>query len=129
MIRFLVNTAVYMAAAAIGLLVADVLLDDLSVTYPIGFITAALIFGIIQALLTPFFEKVTRENASILTGGVGLFSALIALFLTAMISDNLTVNGVVGWFVSALVIWLASMLAGFILKITVAKKVIGEIRD
>jgi len=129
MIRFLVNTAVYMAAAAIGLLVADVLLDDLSVTYPIGFITAALIFGIIQALLTPFFEKVTRENASILTGGVGLFSALIALFLTAMISDNLTVDGAVGWFVSALVIWLASMLAGFILKITVAKKVIGEIRD
>jgi uncharacterized membrane protein YvlD (DUF360 family) len=129
MIRFLVNTAVYMAAAAIGLLVADVLLDDLSVTYPVGFITAALIFGIIQALLTPFFEKVTRENASILTGGVGLFSALIALFLTAMISDNLTVNGVVGWFVSALVIWLASMLAGFILKVTVAKKVIGEIRD
>jgi uncharacterized membrane protein YvlD (DUF360 family) len=129
MLRFLVNTAVYMAAAAIGLLVADVVIDDLSVTYPVGFITAALLFGLMQAVLSPFFEKVTRENASILTGGVGLFSALVALFLTATISDELTINGLATWFIAALVIWLASMLAGFLLKVTVAKKVIKEIRD
>lgn len=129
MLRFLVNVGVYMAAAAIGLFVADVLLGDLSVVYPIGFVTAALIFGVIQALLTPFFEKVTRENASVLTGGVGLFSALVALLITATISDSLSVTGLVGWFVSALVIWLASMAAGFLLKVTVAKRVLGEIRD
>lgn len=123
------NVGVYMAAAAIGLFVADVLLGDLSVVYPIGFVTAALIFGVIQALLTPFFEKVTRENASVLTGGVGLFSALVALLITATISDSLSVTGLVGWFVSALVIWLASMAAGFLLKVTVAKRVLGEIRD
>jgi uncharacterized membrane protein YvlD (DUF360 family) len=129
MLRFLVNTAVYMAAAAIGLLVADIAIDDLSVTYPIGFITAALLFGLMQAVLTPFFEKVTKENASILTGGVGLFSALVALFLTASISDELSINGLATWFIAALVIWLASMFAGFLLKVTVAKKVIKEIRD
>ena len=129
MIRFLVNTAVYMAAAAIGLLVADMVVDGLSVTYPVGFITAALIFGLIQAILTPFFEKITRENASVLTGGVGLFSALIALWITSIISDDLTISGVSTWLVAALVIWLASMFAGFILKVTVAKKVIGNIRD
>jgi uncharacterized membrane protein YvlD (DUF360 family) len=129
MIRFLVNTAVYMAAAAIGLLVADIVLDDLSVTYPIGFITASLIFGVIQAILSPFFGKITEKNASMLTGGVGLFSALVALFLTATISDNLSVTGFTTWFVAALVIWLASMAAGFILKVTVAKKVIKEVRN
>jgi uncharacterized membrane protein YvlD (DUF360 family) len=129
MIRFLVNTAVYFVAAAIGLLVADVVLDDLSVTYPIGFVTAALIFGLIQAILTPFFDSIARKNASVLTGGVGLFSALIALFITATISDNLTVTGFTTWILAALVIWLASMLAAFILKITVAKKVIQGVRD
>jgi uncharacterized membrane protein YvlD (DUF360 family) len=129
MIRFLVNTAVYMAAAAIGLLVADIVIDDLSVTYPVGFITAALLFGLMQAVLSPFFEKVTKQNASILTGGVGLFSALVALFITASVSDELTINGPATWFIAALVIWLASMFAGFLLKITVAKKVIKEIRD
>jgi uncharacterized membrane protein YvlD (DUF360 family) len=129
MIRFLVNTAVYMAAAAIGLLVADIVVDDLSVTYPVGFITASLLFGLIQAVLTPFFEKITKDNASILTGGAGLFSALVALFLTATVSDELTINGVATWLIAALVIWLASMFAGFLLKITVAKKVIQGIRD
>ena len=129
MIRFLVNTAVYFAAAAIGLLVADIALDDLSVTYPVGFITAALIFALIQAILSPLFEKITRENASVLTGGVGLFSALIALFITASISSDLTVTGFSTWLVAALVIWLASMVAAFILKLTVAKKVIKEVRD
>lgn len=129
MIRFLVNTAVYFAAAAIGLLVADIALDDLSVTYPVGFVTAALIFALIQAILSPLFEKITRENASVLTGGVGLFSALVALFVTASISGDLTVTGLSTWLVAALVIWLASMFAAFILKLTVAKKVIKEVRD
>jgi hypothetical protein len=54
---------------------------------------------------------------------------LVALLITATISDSLSVSGFVGWFGSALVIWLASMAAGFLLKVTVAKRVLGEIRD
>jgi uncharacterized membrane protein YvlD (DUF360 family) len=129
MIRFLVNFAVYMAAAAIGLLVADILLDDLSINYPVGFLIAAVLFGLIQALIEPLMENITQKNAQMLTGGVGLFSALIALFITATISDNISVDGVSGWFLSALIIWLASMFAGFILKVTVAKRFIQQVRD
>jgi hypothetical protein len=35
----------------------------------------------------------------------------------------------VTWVLAALVIWLASMFAGFILKVTVAKRFVEEIRD
>ena len=130
MIRFLVNTAVYMAAAAIGLVVADIALDDFSVAYPIGIVIAALLFGLIQALVTPLFTQITERNATVLTGGVGLFSALVALMITAAISDDVTITGgFVTWLLAALVIWLASMVAAFILKITVAKKVISNVRD
>ena len=129
MIRFLVNTAVYMAAAAIGLIVADVLLDGLSVSYPMGFLSAALIFGLIQALVTPLFERVTERNATALAGGVGLFSALVALFITETIADGLEVDGFSTWFFAALVIWLASMGASLILRATVAKRFIEEVRD
>jgi uncharacterized membrane protein YvlD (DUF360 family) len=128
-IRFLVNTAVYMAAAAIGLLVADLALDKMSIDYPMGFLTAALLFGVIQALITPFMAKVTEKRASMLTGGVGLFSALIALVGTAFITEGLSIDGIVTWVLAALVIWLASMFAGFILKVTVAKRFVEEIRD
>jgi len=71
MIRFLVNTAVYMAAAAIGLVVADIILADVSIEYPVAFVTAALLFGLIQALITPLFAQITERNASVLTGGSG----------------------------------------------------------
>lgn len=129
MIRFIVNAAVYMAAAAIGLIVADAVLADFSVTYPAGVIVAALLFGLIQALITPLFEKITTRNASVLTGGVGLFSALVALIATAAISDDVAVTGFTTWLLAALVIWLSSMIASFILSITVAKRFIKEVRD
>ena len=129
MIRFLVNTAVYMAAAAIGLVVADIVVDGLGITYPVGFLVAAVLFGLIQAIITPFFDKVARENASVLVGGVGLFSALISLYLTAALTDGLTIDGFGTGFLAALVIWLASMAAGFILKVTIAKRFIQEVRD
>ena len=74
-----------------------------------GFLSAALIFGLIQALVTPLFERVTERNATALAGGVGLFSALVALFVTETIADGLEVDGFSTWFFAALVIWLASM--------------------
>lgn len=129
MIRFLVNFAVYMAAAAIGLLVADIALDGLSINYPIGFLIAAVLFGLIQAIIQPLFQSVTEKNADMLTGAVGLLSALVALLVTATISDNLTVEGASTWLLAALVIWLASMFAGFILKVTIAKRFIQNVRD
>jgi uncharacterized membrane protein YvlD (DUF360 family) len=129
MIRFLVNFAVYMAAAAIGLVVADIVLDGLSLSYPVGFLIVVVLFGLIQAIIEPLFQSITEKNAEMLTGAVGLISALVALLVTSTISDNLTIDGVSTLFLAALVVWLASMFAGFILKVTVAKRFIQEVRD
>ncbi len=129
MIRFLVNSAVYMAAAAIGLVVADATLDGLTIEYPAGFVTATIIFGLTQAVMSPFFEKVTQKNASVLTGAVGLISAVFALFVTAAVSDSISIDGVSTWFVAALVIWLVSLVATLILTLTVAKRFVEKVKD
>lgn len=129
MIRFLVNLAVYMAAAAIGLFVADMVVSGLSITYPIGFLTAVVIFGLIQAIVSPLLGRLTERRAEMLTGGVGLLSALVALLITSLMSDGLTLDGVGAWISASLIIWLASMLAGFILTLTVAKRVVQRVRD
>lgn len=129
MIRFLVNAAVFMVAAAIGIFVADIALDDMSVEFPAAFLTAVLIFGVLSAILEPFLAKVTQRNAEVLTGGVGLFTALIALIVTSLIVSGLSITGLGTWLGAAVIIWLASMLAGFILKVTVAKRFIQEVRD
>jgi len=53
----------------------------------------------------------------------------VALIVTAAISDGLSIEGFTTWFLAALVIWLASMVAALILKLTIAKKVINQVRD
>lgn len=129
MIRFLVNTAVFFVAAAIGIFVADMILDGFSVEYPSAFLVAALLFGVLSAIIEPLLGKVTQRNAEMLTGGVGLFTALVALLITSMIVGGVSISGVGGWLAAAILIWLASMLAGFILKVTIAKRIIEDVRD
>ena len=129
MVSFLVNLWVYMAAAAIGLLVADVLLESVSISYPSAFLIAALLFGVIQALISPLLTQVAERNASALTGAVGIVSALIALIVTSLLTSGLSITGLSGWVLAAVVVWLASMIAGFLLGLVVAKKVVKEVRD
>lgn len=129
MVRFLVNFGVYLAAAAIGLLVADLLLDNVSISYPTAFLVAAILFGLIQALVSPLLTQVTQRNAEMLTGGVGIVSALVALIVTSLLVGGFNIDGMSGWIAAAVVVWLASMLAGFLLKITVAKRVVHEVRN
>ena len=129
MIRFIVNAVVFMVAAAIGILVADIALDGMSVEYPLSFLTAAVVFGLLSAIIEPLLGRVTRRNADMLTGGVGLFTALISLVITSVIVGGLALDGVGTWLAAALIVWLASMLAGFILKITVAKRFVEGVRD
>ena len=42
---------------------------------------------------------------------------------------GVSISGVGGWLAAAILIWLASMLAGFILKVTIAKRIIEDVRD
>ena len=51
MIRFLINTAIYFAAALVGIIAADVILSGFSVTGWISYVTVAIIFALIQAVL------------------------------------------------------------------------------
>lgn len=120
-----------MAAAAVGFLVADIALDKMSVSYPVSFVSTVVLFGLIQALISPLMAQVAERNATMLTGGVGLISALIALIVTSLLtsSDQLSINGPLPWILAALVIWLASMFAAFILKLPVAKNLIENARD
>ena len=129
MIRFLVNAVVFMVAAAIGILVADIALDDMSVEYPVAFVVAALIFGVLSAIIEPLLGSITRRSAEVFTGGVGLFTALIALALTSLIVGGLTLPGFATWLAAAVIVWLASMIAGFVLKVTVAKRFVENVRD
>jgi hypothetical protein len=121
MIRFLVRTAIFIVSAAVGLLVTAAVVDGFEVTAS-GFLTAVLIFAVIQSVLSPFIAKVTARNAAAFLGGVGLLSTFVALWLTTVIGDALTIEGgATTWLAATVIVWLATALATLLLPIILVK--------
>jgi uncharacterized membrane protein YvlD (DUF360 family) len=128
MIRFLIRTAVFFLAAAIGLLVASLVVSGMSINVT-SFIFVVLIFAVIQALLAPLFTNMSERNAPALTGGVGLITTFLALLVTDLISDGLSIDGVSSWALATLIVWITTMIAAFVLPLLLIKKAVNERRD
>jgi hypothetical protein len=124
-IRFLINMVIFFASALLGLFVADLVLPNLTVDGK-SYFFVAIIFAVIQAILSPLIFKMVRRNASAFTGGVGLISTLIALIITSIISSGLDINGLTTWILAALIVWLAGAIAAFVLPMILVKKAITE---
>jgi len=127
MIRLVVRTLILLAANAVGLIVANLVLDgmDLNVS---GFIIALVIFTVAVAVMTPFLASVFRRNdsGSAALGGVALIATLVALIITDLVSDGLSIDGVGTWIAATVIVWLASLLAAFILPFLGLKKYLED---
>ncbi|MEG3616410.1 hypothetical protein [Isoptericola haloaureus] len=136
MIRLLARTAVFLLAAAIGVVLTDVLFDafgwetfDVVWGDPLGFVLAVVIFALAQAVLSPFFAQLARRNAPTLVGAVGLITTYVALLVASLASDGLTISGWQGWVIGPIVVWLVTMLATFLLPAFILKQAVEERRD
>jgi hypothetical protein len=128
MIRFLIRTAIFFLSALVGLAVADLILDGFRIDVG-SYIFVAVIFALLQGILSPLILKMVHKNANAFIGGVGLVSTFVALFITNIISDGLTITGVATWILATLIVWLAGAIAAFVLPFFMAKKVVDERRN
>jgi uncharacterized membrane protein YvlD (DUF360 family) len=114
MIRMLIRVAIALLGAAIGFVVAAAVLDDMRLTGA-AFLIAVVIFVVLTAVLQPLIEKIGDEHASIISVGSALITTLVALLLTDLLSDGLSIDGVVTWILAALIVWPCTALASWIL--------------
>lgn len=121
MIAFLIRAAIFVVAAALGLLVAAALFDDVEVTAG-GFVVTVLVFAILQSVLTPWIASMAQKYARAFMGGVGLVSTFVALLVASLVGDALTIRGVSGWVLATLVVWLVTALATVLLPVVLLKK-------
>lgn len=128
MVRFLITTAVAMVASAIGLLAADLFLEDVSVGLS-GFIIAVAIFTITTAIINPFVMKMALKQAQALLGASALITTFIGLVVTKLLSDSLQISGLSTWLFATLIVWLASLLAAVIIPMILVKKGVQSLRD
>jgi hypothetical protein len=131
MIRFLIRLLIYFISAFIGIVAADVILGDKFVVSGwIAYLWVAGIFAVVQAILSPLIGSMVEKNASVFSGGVGIVSSLVALFITNIASTSLSVSGGIGtWILAALIIWIFGAIAAFILPYILVKRAINERRD
>lgn len=128
MVRFLIRMAIYVVAAAVGLVVAALALDDMELDFT-ALLYAAIIFAAIQSLLTPWFAKVTHRNAPALLGAVGLVTSFIALVVTTWLTSGLSISGASTWLLAALIVWLVTMVATFVLPFILVKMGVEAARE
>ena len=126
----IVRTLVAVAANAVGLIVAAAVLDGFHLDWG-GFILALIIFTVAFALMQPFLVSQMRRRGSsaAATGGVALIATFVALLVTDLISDGLNIEGVGTWIAATVLVWLAALLAAFILPFLGLKKYMEERRD
>jgi putative membrane protein len=127
-IRWLVSALLYLAANALGLWIADLVLDDMSLSGS-AFVTAVLIFTLVEVLVQPLLTQMAIKGAGVLRGSVALVATFIGLLVTSLISDGMSIDGFVTWVAATVIVWLAALLAGLILPLIFVKKVVENNND
>lgn len=127
MIRMLVSLLIQLAASAIGLIVAAVILDDMTLSGS-AFIIAVAIFTLTTAIVNPFVMKMAVKQAQALLGASALITTFIGLLVTHLLSDGLSIRGLSTWLFATLVVWLVSLLAAVFIPIILVKRGVESAR-
>jgi len=126
-IRFLVRTLIALVANAIGLIMAAVVLDDVRLNVA-SFVVAVVIFTAVFVLLQPFLAVQLRRMGPGMLGAVSLIATLVSLIVTDLLTDGLSLSGVLTWILAALIVWLVALVATLLLPFLGLKKYLDERR-
>ncbi len=127
MIRFLVRTLIALVANAVGLIVAAIVLDDVELDAT-SFVVAVVIFTAVFVLLQPFLAVNLRRMGPGMLGAVSLLATLVSLIVTDLLTDGLSISGVLTWILAALIVWLVALVATLLLPFLGLKKFLDERR-
>ena len=127
MIRLLISAVVHLAANAVGLLIAAGMLDGLSLD-GVAFVTAVLIFTVVEVVAQPLIRQAAMKNANALLGSTALITTFVGLLVTDLVSDGMSIEGAGTWVLATIIVWLASLLAALVLPLLFVKRAAEQAR-
>lgn len=125
MITFLFRAVMYLASAALGLIVANLLLDGFRIQWDRwwGFVVCIVVFAIVQSILAPIASRLADRYAPVLMGGIGIISTLVALVVVVLLPvGGLRIVDASGWLLGALIVWIITALGSVLLPRLFLKK-------
>jgi len=124
-ITFLIRLFVFLASAAIGLIVADLVLPGFMIQWDRwwGFVICIVIFAILQSALSPLIARLADRYAPVLTGGIGIVSTLVGVMGVVMMPiGGLRITDAAGWIVGAVIVWIVTALCTLLLSMIFLKR-------
>lgn len=118
MIDFLLRAVVFLASAALGLIVADLVLPGFHISWLDwwGFVLAIVLFAALQSILTPIATRLGRRHAPALLGGIGILSTFVAIVIVVLIpAAGLSISEPLAWVAGPVIVWLVTALATWLL--------------
>ncbi|WP_460799571.1 hypothetical protein [Microbacterium sp. GXF0217] len=119
MITHLLRAGIYLVSAAIGLIAADLILEDFTIVWSRwwGFLLCIVIFALVQTVLSWLAEKILHRFLPILVGGVGILSTLISLLIVVLLPiEGIRLDGFAGWIAGGVIVWLVAAIAMVLLS-------------
>ncbi len=110
----LITAALYVAANAVGLLLASLLITGFSID-ALSFIVVVAVFSLILVIASPLVTKLSETKLPAIQGGVALVTTFVGLFLTNLILPGLSIGGFVNLLLSTLLVWLGTLVASLVL--------------
>ncbi len=132
MITLVFRTLIFVVSAALGLIVADLLLEDFRIDWSQwwGFVLCVVIFAVLQSVLSPWVAKMADRYAPVLMGGIGIFSTLISLIIVVLLPiGGLSIRGASGWLLGSVIVWLVSALGTVLLPLLFLKRQLNDRKD
>jgi hypothetical protein len=129
MIMFLLRALIFVLSAALGLVVADLVLADFTIDWSDwwGFVLCVVIFAILQSVLAPWVARLATRHAPALLGGVGIVSTLVALIVVVLIPiGGLRISSALAWVLAPVIVWIVTALATWLLPMLFIKKKVQQ---
>lgn len=123
----IVSFGIHLAANAVGLLVANLVLSDMSIDAG-PFVWAVLIFTVVEVVAGPLIMKMALQNAKSLMGGIALVTTFVGLLVTEIVADGFDIRGVSTWIAATVIVWLAALLAGLLIPVLLVKRGVESAR-
>ncbi len=113
MYRLLYIFATNLVASAFGMLLAHVFLGSTVRVRLFGFITAVVVFTVVQTILTPLITKMVSKHSALVLAAVGLFSTFLALMIATMFPGGIRIYGR-GWLSATLLLWAVTAIGNWL---------------
>ncbi|SFK90324.1 phage holin family protein [Shimia haliotis] len=111
--KFILAAAAHLIANAVGLMLANILLGGFSINL-LGIVVATLVFTVVSMILLPILRKVSEKKAPQLLGGLSLIVIFVGLWITSILVDGMTIDGLVAHAGATVLVWIGSMIAGIL---------------